>query len=66
MVVKKNFLFSFTKNDADSSAVYYFSIQQTARANRFDPGEFSKMLLTKLRVYSTDKEIDALIPWNIK
>ena len=65
MVVKKNFLFSFTKNDADSFAIY-FSIQQTARANRFDPGEFSKMLLTKLRVYSTDEEIDAQMPWNIK
>lgn len=65
VIDRKNFLFSFTKNGADSSAIY-FSIQQTARANGFDPGEFTEMLLTKLRNDSTDEEIDALMPWNIK
>lgn len=65
VIARKNFLFSFTKNGADSSAIY-FSIQQTARANGFDPGEFTEMLLTKLRTNSTDAEIDSLMPWNIK
>lgn len=65
VIARKNFLFSFTKNGADSSAIY-FSIQQTARANGFDPGEFTEMLLTKLRIDSTNEEIDTLMPWNIK
>ena len=65
VIARKNFLFSFTKNGADSSAIY-FSIQQTARANGYDPGEFTEMLLTKLRYSSTEEEIDALMPWNIK
>ena len=65
VIARKNFLFSFTKNGADSSAIY-FSIQQTARANGFDPGEFTEMLLTKLKPNSPIEEIDALMPWNIK
>lgn len=65
VIARKNFLFSFTKNGADSSAIY-FSIQQTARANGFDPGEFTEMLLTKLRSDSNDEEIDNIMPWNIK
>ena len=64
VIARKNFLFSFTKNGADSSAIY-FSIQQTARANGYDPGEFTEMLLTKLRYDSTEEEIDALMPWNL-
>lgn len=65
VIARKNFLFSFTKNGADSSAIY-FSIQQTARANGFDPGEFVEMLLNKLNTNSTHEEIDSLMPWNIK
>lgn len=65
VIARKNFLFSFTKNGADSSAIY-FSIQQTARANGYDPGEFTEMLLTKLRYNSTEEEIDALMPWNLE
>ena len=65
VIARKNFLFSFTKNGADSSAIY-FSIQQTARANGYDPGEFTEMLLNKLKPNFTDEEIDALMPWNIK
>ena len=64
VIARKNFLFSFTKNGADSSAIY-FSIQQTARANGYDPGEFTEMLLNKLKPNSTDEEIDALMPWNL-
>ena len=63
-IARKNFLFSFIKNGADSSATY-FSIQQTARANGYDPGEFTEMLLTKLRYSSAEQEIDALMPWNL-
>ena len=65
VIARKNFLFSFTKNGADSSAIY-FSIQQTARANGFDPGEFTEMLLEKLKPNSTVEEIDALMPWNLR
>lgn len=65
VIARKNFLFSFSKNGADSSAVY-FSIQQTARANGFDPGEFTELLLAKLRSNSTVEEIDSLMPWNIE
>lgn len=65
VIARKNFLFSFTKNGADSSAIY-FSIQQTARANGYDPSEFTEMLLTKLKLNSTTEEIDSLMPWNIK
>lgn len=65
VIARKNFLFSFTKNGADSSAIY-FSIQQTARANGYNPGEFTEMLLNKIKPNSTDEEIDALMPWNLE
>ncbi|MCR4911471.1 MAG: transposase domain-containing protein [Bacilli bacterium] len=43
----------------------YFSIQQTARANGFEPADFVIMLLEKLRPTSTIEEIDSLMPWEI-
>ena len=65
VIARKNFLFSFTSNGAKSSAIY-FSIQQTARANGFDPKTFVIMLLEKLRPTSTLEELDSLMPWEIK
>ena len=65
VIARKNFLFSFTSNGARSSAIY-FSIQQTSRANGFDPKDFVITLLEKLRWNSTDEELDKLMPWNMK
>ena len=65
VIARKNFLFSFTSNGARSSAIY-FSIQQTARANGFDPKDFVITLLEKLRWNSADEELDKLMPWNMK
>jgi len=36
------------------------------KANGYNPGEFTKMLLTKLRQNSTEEEINALMPWYLK
>lgn len=65
VIARKNFLFSFTSNGAKSSAIY-FSIQQTARANGFDPKDFVVMLLEKLRPTSSIEDMDSLMPWEIK
>ena len=65
VIARKNFLFSFTRNGDDSSTKY-FSIQQTARVNRYNLVEFAEMLLTKFRYNSTEEEIDALMPWNLE
>lgn len=64
VIARKNFLFNFTENGARSSAIY-FSIQQTARANGFDPREFVTYLLTKINPQYKDDQLDYLMPWNI-
>lgn len=64
VIARKNFLFNFTVNGARSSAIY-FSIQQTARANGFDPRDFVTYLLTKINPLHIDEELDYLMPWNL-
>ena len=65
VIARKNFLFSYTKNGADSSAIY-FSIQQTARANGLDPAKYIEELLNNIKPTSTNEEIDSLMPWNLE
>uniref|UniRef100_UPI0010568141 IS66 family transposase n=1 Tax=Marinomonas flavescens TaxID=2529379 RepID=UPI0010568141 len=68
VIGRKNWLFSNTGNGARSSAMLC-SIIETAKANGLIPYDYLVMLFEKLPLLadeSDQKEIDSLLPWNIK
>ena len=65
VIDRKNFLFSFTENGAESSAMY-FSLQQTARANGLDPEKYVAKAIELAAFMSPEKDdYSALLPWNL-
>ena len=64
VIGRVNWLFSFTPNGAEASAVIY-SIVETAKANRLDPRAYIEYILSKMPSMDlSDKEtISALLPW---
>ena len=65
VIDRKNFLFSFTENGAESSAMY-FSLQQTARANGLDPEKYVAKAIELAAFMNPEKDdYSALLPWNL-
>ena len=59
-------LFATSTKGADALCNCY-SIIETAKANNIDAYAYLKYLLTELPIYqSEDKDIDVLLPWNVK
>jgi hypothetical protein len=65
IIDRKNFLFSFAENGAESSAMY-FSLQQTARANSLDPEKYvAKAIELAAFMDPAKDDYSALPPWNL-
>ena len=65
VIDRKNFLFSFTENGAESSAMY-FSLQQTARANGLDPEKYvAKCIELAVSMDPGKDDYSPLLPWNL-
>jgi len=63
-VGRRNWLFCDTTNGADASMMVY-SLLETARANGLNPQKYLEYLLeTRPGKDMSDKELDALSPWN--
>jgi len=65
VIGRKNWLFSASVNGAKASANIY-SLIETAKANQQDPSQYLRHLFTELPQATTDEEIEALLPWNVK
>ena len=68
VIGRKNWLFSNTGNGARSSAILY-SIIETAKANGLIPYDYLVTLfeeLPKLNDENKERELEKLLPWNIK
>jgi len=61
---KKNWLFSNTDTGAHASALFY-SLVETAKANKVDPYDYLWYILTKAPMCKTDEDWDRLLPWNM-
>jgi len=61
---RKNWLFSTSVKGAEAIATWY-TIIETAKANRLEPYHYLKYLLTQLPYYQRDgQDMEALLPWN--
>lgn len=60
VIGRKNWLFSYTANGANASAVLY-SLIETAKANGISPFDYLSWLLDELP--KNHENIDALLPW---
>jgi len=65
VVGRKNWLFAGTPEGAEASALLY-SLIETARANRLEPYAYLRYIFEKLPTASTLKELESLLPWNIR
>ncbi|MEL0638846.1 transposase, partial [Marinomonas sp. TI.3.20] len=68
VIGRKNWLFANTGKGAKSSAILY-SIIETAKANGLIPYDYLTTLFETLPLLndeSDQKEMDSLLPWNIK
>ena len=61
VIGRKNWLFSYTQNGAQASAVLY-SLIETAKANGLVPFDYLCRLLTELP--EDPQDLDLLMPWN--
>jgi len=61
VIGRKNWLFSYTENGANASAVLY-SLVETAKANGLIPFDYLKYLFDELP--KAPEDIDYLLPWN--
>ena len=65
VVGRKNWLFADTPKGAKASANLY-SLVETAKANKLDPWAYLEKLFTDLPSATTETDIEALLPWNVK
>jgi len=65
VIGRKNWLFSASVNGAKASANIY-SLIETAKANQQEPSQYLRHIFTELPKVTTDEEIEALLPWNVK
>jgi len=63
VIGRKNWLFSYTENGANSSAALY-SLVETAKANGKEPYKYLKELFEKLPFAKTDEDYEKLLPYN--
>jgi transposase len=64
VIGRKNWLFSYTENGANSSAAIY-SLVETAKANGKEPYKYLKELFEKLPFAKTDEDYEKLLPYNV-
>ena len=62
-VGRRNWLFADTP--ARASAIYY-SLIESAKANRLEPFEYICYVLEELPYADTVEKLEALLPWNVK
>ena len=62
VIGRKNFLFSFSKDGAESSATY-FTLQQTARANGLDPEKYVAKCIELCAARDPSSDHSDLLPW---
>ena len=62
VIGRKNWLFSYTENGANSSAAIY-SLVETAKANNKEPYKYLKELFEKLPFAKTDEDYERLLPY---
>lgn len=63
---RKNWLFAASVEGAEAIAVWY-TIIETAKANRLEPYHYLKYLMTELPYYQRDgRDIEPLLPWNVE
>ena len=62
VIGRKNWLFSYTENGANSSAAIY-SLVETAKANGKEPYKYLKELFEKLPFAKTDEDYEKLLPY---
>jgi len=65
VVGRKNWTFADTPKGAKASANLY-SLVETAKANRLEPWAYLEKLFTELPSATTEADIEALLPWNVK
>ena len=64
VVDRKNFLFAFSRDGAESSAVY-FTLQQTARANGLDPEKYIAKCIDLCVGRDPKGDYSDLLPWEL-
>ena len=62
VIGRKNWLFSYTANGAESSAALY-SLIESAKANGKEPYKYLKQLFEKLPSAKTDEDYEKLLPY---
>ena len=62
VIGRKNWLFSYSENGANSSAALY-SLIETAKANAKDPYKYLKELFEKLPSAKTNEDYKKLLPY---
>jgi transposase len=65
VIGRKAWLFSDTPAGARASATHY-SLIETAKANGLEPYAYLKQVLTALPYAESVKDIESLLPWNVK
>ncbi|MCK4798592.1 MAG: transposase domain-containing protein, partial [Spirochaetes bacterium] len=63
VIGRKNWLFSYSENGANSSAALY-SLVETAKANGKEPYKYLRELFEKLPFAKTDADYEKLLPYN--
>ena len=62
---RKNWLFATSTKGAEAIAIWY-TIIESAKANKLEPYFYLEYLLTKLPIYINEKrDIEELLPWNV-
>ena len=64
VIDRKNFLFSFSPDGAESSAIY-FTLQQTARANGLDPEKYVAKCIELCVGRDPKGDFSDLLPWEL-
>jgi len=64
-VGRRNWLFADTPRGARASATVY-SLIETARANALEPFAWLRHILQHIADATTEEDIEALLPWNVK
>ena len=63
---RKNWLFATSTKGATALCNWY-SVIETAKANNLDAYAYIKHILTQLPIYKAEqRDIDDLLPWNVK
>ena len=65
VIDRKDFLFAFSGDGAESSAIY-FTLQQTARANGLDPEKYVAKCLELCAERDPSGDFSDLLPWELR